>query len=281
MKTLEQVIAEHPKSLSGVSAVPHGDYVRKRCPFPQSVRIDGRDGKKHILNVPCGKCLYCRERKAFEWYSRFVAEQSKSKYCYFVTLTYSDDHVRFLTIRDAQLFFKRLRSAGMKFRYSLIGEYGPRTVRAHYHILMFVDSFDGHDISTAELFKEVLTYYWKKGFVTTSLPTGNHMKYIAKYSSKMFVDTDTVRSCSLKPAIGSSEFMDHIMNCYLEDGEKVYKFTADGDVIVPTRLIQKYREDKKIFSDYSLTPVEYDRKLLERYRYDLERAYNSFVARKL
>lgn len=58
----------------------------------------------------------------------------------FVTLTYDDEHLPkdgSVSIRDMQLFIKRLRKQGYKFRYYLVGEYGDQTYRPHYHLALF------------------------------------------------------------------------------------------------------------------------------------------------
>lgn len=58
----------------------------------------------------------------------------------FVTLTYDDAHLPqdgCVSIRAMQLFIKRLRKQGHKFRYYLVGEYGDNTYRPHYHLALF------------------------------------------------------------------------------------------------------------------------------------------------
>jgi len=64
----------------------------------------------------------------------------------FVTLTYSDENLPFsedmypiLCKRDVQLWLKRLRKrfANKEIRYYLAGEYGPKTRRPHYHVILF------------------------------------------------------------------------------------------------------------------------------------------------
>lgn len=59
----------------------------------------------------------------------------------FLTLTYREPpgggppHV--LQKRHLQTFFKRLRYEGIVLSYLAAGEYGERTLRAHYHVLLF------------------------------------------------------------------------------------------------------------------------------------------------
>jgi hypothetical protein len=63
-----------------------------------------------------------------------------------VTLTYDTTHVPLsdrgymsLSKRDCQLFFKRLRKAMplLRFKYIVAGEYGSKTHRPHYHVVLF------------------------------------------------------------------------------------------------------------------------------------------------
>lgn len=57
----------------------------------------------------------------------------------FLTLTYDDEHVPkngSVNPRHLQLFMKRLRKK-QPFRYFAVGEYGPQTLRPHYHAILF------------------------------------------------------------------------------------------------------------------------------------------------
>jgi hypothetical protein len=66
-----------------------------------------------------------------------------SLFTYFVTLTYSPADIPpmgSLQKRDCQLFLKRLRkNTKLKLRYFLVGEYGEKNQRPHYHCLIFSD----------------------------------------------------------------------------------------------------------------------------------------------
>ena len=117
--------------------------------------------------VPCGRCINCQMQKRKDMSVRLAHEASQHENCCFLTLTYNDDNVpttdwnaigcprkQFdnglgslpsLTLfpRDVQLFMKRLRRRleyhyGVKgIRYFAVGEYGGRTHRPHYHVLIF------------------------------------------------------------------------------------------------------------------------------------------------
>lgn len=45
------------------------------------------------MYVPCGECDVCRAHKSSVWTQRLEAERKSHKYCFFITLTYSDDYL--------------------------------------------------------------------------------------------------------------------------------------------------------------------------------------------
>lgn len=62
----------------------------------------------------------------------------------FLTLTYDDKHLpidQCVSVRELQLFYKRLRKADFQFRYLGCGEYGDENGRPHYHSIMFGQTF--------------------------------------------------------------------------------------------------------------------------------------------
>lgn len=100
---------------------------------------------KHEIYVPCGRCAFCAVQKRSDWALRLHYEAKKHVGSKFVTLTYANPHLKWangvpqLDKRDLQLFFKRYRKTGNKMRYYAVGEYGSKTYRPHYHVIMFGD----------------------------------------------------------------------------------------------------------------------------------------------
>lgn len=94
----------------------------------------------HLLEVPCGKCLACLSGRRSDWAFRLEQEYKHSQGAVFVTLTY---HPKFcpdfgLSKGHVQDYLKRLRKAyGDKLRYFAVGEYGTKTGRPHYHLIIF------------------------------------------------------------------------------------------------------------------------------------------------
>lgn len=102
--------------------------------IPRDIYPDG-------LEVPCGKCLNCRIQKRKEWALRCYHELSYHDRSSFVTLTYDEDHVPdnySLSKHHVQKWLKRLRKQMTNsLKYFLCGEYGSRTLRPHYHALLY------------------------------------------------------------------------------------------------------------------------------------------------
>lgn len=132
----------------------------------------------HTFLHPCGQCMVCRIQKRDEWAIRIILESQQHEQTLFVTLTYDSDNYpedQSLSKRELQLFVKRLRkNTNEKFRYFACGEYGGKTGRAHYHLVLF-GLRDYRWIEKS----------WNKGFVDVKLfEAGKHAAYVAKYTTK-------------------------------------------------------------------------------------------------
>lgn len=172
--------------------------------------------------VPCGKCLPCLVRRQQDWTFRLQKERDVSSACHFITLTYDDSTVpretmdngrdiNVLRKKDLQLWIKRLRKHihPARVRYFACGEYGSKTLRPHYHIILynFPSSID---------LKKVCDKTWTLGFNIVKDAHNNCFHYVAKYCTmKMdlpkFLLRRSVRPfslCSTKPALGSAYLTD-------------------------------------------------------------------------
>lgn len=100
---------------------------------------------KQDIVVPCGNCAFCGATKRSDWATRIHYESKLHLVKKFITLTYADSHLVWkngtsqLHKAHLQLFFKRVRRAGYRLRYYAVGEYGSKTYRPHYHVLLFGD----------------------------------------------------------------------------------------------------------------------------------------------
>lgn len=103
--------------------------------------------------VPCRKCTLCRQRKKEEWSVRAVSEMHGCKDVpVFVTLTFKQKFLgnNRLEKKPLQDFLKRLRTwlsnhGYSSFRYVGCGEYGRKTLRKHYHLILY-DFMPGKNI---------------------------------------------------------------------------------------------------------------------------------------
>lgn len=159
--------------------------------------------------IPCGRCVGCRLERARQWGMRCLHEKKLWKSSYFVTLTYSDEFLPLggsLSLRDVQLFMKRLRKAknsttNNPVRFFLAGEYGDENYRPHYHALLFNVKFEDLRPWTKNARGEQLyisgelSELWSvdgsaMGHVSLGEVTFDSAVYCAKYAMKKLNITD-------------------------------------------------------------------------------------------
>jgi hypothetical protein len=174
------------------------------------------------FRVPCGKCLPCQKKRRSEWSLRLEHEYLFSDSAFFITLTYNDHHIprtkegyQTLHKRDLQLYIKRLRNEHTKniseiskeinkectakpLRYYAVGEYGHKTRRPHYHLILF--NYDIKNLAP-------LSNQWKFGFSDIGSVTSASINYVTKYMFKQFNRKTDKRTppfslMSKKPIIG-------------------------------------------------------------------------------
>lgn len=131
-------------------------------------------------------------RRANQWIFRIQQEMKSAISAHFITLTYSDNNVPVtsnvdfegtiqtvmtLQKRDVQLFMKRLRdkqsNSCAKIKYYCAGEYGGRTRRPHYHIILL----------NAETVPSIQNS-WLLGDIYFGEVTPQSIAYTAKYLQK-------------------------------------------------------------------------------------------------
>lgn len=99
--------------------------------------------------LPCRSCIGCKTDYTKEWGLRGTLEARQYENNYFITLTYNnqnlpyneqglptlckDDITKF--VNSLRKHFERLGHFGIK--YIIAGEYGSKTKRPHYHLIMF------------------------------------------------------------------------------------------------------------------------------------------------
>lgn len=139
--------------------------------------------------VACGQCIGCRAARARSWALRCMHESSLHARNSFVTLTYSPSMLPkdgSLDVRDWQLFAKRVRRTMGSFRFLSCGEYGARSLRPHFHALIFGHDFshDRIDINKKLYTSPTLERLWGKGMVSVGPVVYQTAAYVANYILK-------------------------------------------------------------------------------------------------
>lgn len=153
--------------------------------------------------VPCGHCELCKSTKVEGFAHRCLLEsQMYDRAPWFITLTYDDRHLpkKGSTPKHIELFLKKFRSRfdyygiDYKIRYVAVSEYGSKSKRIHYHILMW-------NLPKWKYFqlRRYVRKSWNMGFVYVSQVSSNYIvkgtghklskpekcfEYVAKYIAK-------------------------------------------------------------------------------------------------
>lgn len=210
---------------------------------------------KGSIPVPCGKCPVCLGKRISSWSFRLMQEYKISSSAHFLTLTYDTATVPItkngfmgLNKRDVQLFLKRLRKAndlkGVKpqqsIKYYCVGEYGGRTKRPHYHIIIF-----NCDI-------KLIQSAWQKGSVhygkVSEASVGYTMKYISKPSKvPMHRNDDRDREFSLmSKGLGLSYLSEKMIRWHRADIDNRMYCMVEGDKKIS--MPRYYKE--KVYNEY-------------------------------
>lgn len=169
-----------------------------KCSNPYFPRTRGEDGSviPTFEAYGCGKCLMCISKRFALITTRARIEAgAHSNYC-MLTLTYSGEALpeNYSLVReDMVLFMKRLRylicsnsgEVGV-IRALYCGEYGGRTGRPHYHVLLF--GAGAYSVFGDKLFGTIVDEAWGHGFVHVEEVPDTRFGYIAKYQAKLLVE---------------------------------------------------------------------------------------------
>lgn len=140
------------------------------------------------LQLPCGRCVGCRMKRARDWAIRCVHESQCWNSNVFVTLTYDESkYDPSLNYRDFQLFMRRLRKSRPleRIRFFCCGEYGDINLRPHFHALLFNCSFRDPSKIGESLFRSPeLERLWPAGMSSFGDVTFQSAGYVARYSMK-------------------------------------------------------------------------------------------------
>lgn len=263
---------------------------------------------------PCGRCPHCLSRRASGWGFRLARECSVSSSAYFITFTYDNSSAPLSVSRrlslyppHIQLFMKKLRHRNeSKLKYYCAGEYGGKTFRPHYHMILFnsvLDTFippqvaysiksgliplDGQYHITGSL--------WEYGFITIGQVTDASTAYTLKYISKtsrvpQYKGDDRCPEFSLmSKGLGISYVTDAMKKWHKDDLlKRVFCNLEDGKKISMPRYYKDKIYDRDERNDISAmapdcTPIDFQTAsdtVLNSYAKDMgamSQAYNRFA----
>lgn len=246
------------------------------CPRNNNININNYDSNYFIDSLgncfcmfvacACGKCVLCRDKKASEWSVRCIAENLSSHSCpYFVTLTYNNLFLPDCLLKsDVQNFFKRLRvnlfNAGfdVNIRYVACGEYGSKTKRPHYHLLIWnLPLMSNHQL--LQIIQRAWSLRGKSlGFCYLGKVERGGVNYVLKYMRKPLNDEienifyPNFMLASRRPAIGKNYAMS-LRDYYINNPQDMtFQITdiftgVSSKTSIPSYFKQLYFPDRSKF----------------------------------
>lgn len=245
----------HPLLAVKLGAKPDGKAIIKLLSkshiYDNIASIENKYGKDNVLLLPCGHCSGCKLDYRKSWAVRCCCESLYHQFSVFVTLTYDDKHCPDkLKKSDLQSFIKSIRNLGFKFRYFACGEYGSKTHRPHYHIVMFGFNpgdmvYDADSSNKFAIFRsKLVSEAWNKGLVTVQHFEPGCAAYVAGYVDKKMSKDDGFLLMSKRPGLGYQYAMEHL--------DKIYKYDQLVDnfgsykIVKPPRFFDKLAEKEGI-----------------------------------
>lgn len=152
-----------------------------------------RKVESNYYTLPCGKCPNCYARRISGWSFRLMEEEKISSSSYFITLTYENPPMTengFMTLKksDFQNFMKRLRKINSEeLKYFACGEYGSKTMRPHYHAIIFNANPDTIEKAWKLKLKSIGHVHYGQA---SKASVGYTLKYMSKTSKVPFHDRD-------------------------------------------------------------------------------------------
>ena len=114
-----------------------------------------------------------------------------------------DNRIPYCNTSDCQKFLKRLRfhsknKYNEEIRFYGVSEYGPRTYRPHWHLLLFFNSDE-----LTSVIQQLVSESWSYGRTTCELSRGGSASYVASYVNSnvclpsLYLQHKEIRACSL------------------------------------------------------------------------------------
>lgn len=228
--------------------------------------------------IPCKKCWACQLNYSAEWATRIMLEAKKDECNWFITLTYDDVHLPIAekielpknkknpngkiyendgtwtgTLYEQHMItflntlrkdFERRGYEGIKYFYC--GEYGEKTHRPHYHIILLhcpleIKEFYNCHVDTnykAHWKSHQLEKWWKYGILDIAELEWSCAAYVARYcAKKISFDTDKTEYYEngkmpefirMSKGIGFDYFKENLHKIY--DTDEIIMRTVQGNI---------------------------------------------------
>ena len=142
-----------------------------------------------------------------------------------------DNRIPYCNMSDIQLFFKRLRffvnkECNEKICYYVVCEYGPRTYRPHWHLLLFFNS-----PQLTETISQYVSKAWSYGDTTCSLSRGGSASYVASYvNSSVCLPSLYVQHKEIRPRSAHSKGFS--VNNLFPQQASIYELEKMSDILL-------------------------------------------------
>lgn len=187
------------------------------CTSPVILKVSNARKNRQWVTVGCGKCDDCKRRYQNDWSIRLANECDCWENVWFITLTYRDECVPYVVdkltgevhnsvckehvqrwLKKFRINYLRLHGEIVHLKYWLTSEYGPRTLRPHYHMLIFgLDYYEVMDL--CNLWLEDYGYYVCKKVDKSRGSSFAVSRYVSKYCSKGSFENPFVAKKLVKP----------------------------------------------------------------------------------
>lgn len=169
-----------------------------------------------------------------------------AKTAYFVTLTYSDEFIPengLLVKEHLQNFMKRVRRDNvLPMKYYAVGEYGEKSLRPHYHAIMF----NVRDYN-------IITSKWDFGFIQIGQVNDASIHYVTKYviTHKSQDKSKMIPPSKIKGGNSFSLISKGLGKSYVDNNEKWHKSGLKSYVINNgyKQALPRYYADKMFNND--------------------------------
>jgi hypothetical protein len=161
-----------------------------------------------------------------------------------------NNKIPYCNISDCQKFFKRLRfhiknKYNEEIRHYSVSEYGPRTYRPHWHLLLFFNSDE-----VAKVISQCVSESWSYGNTNCELSRGGSSSYVASYvNSTICIPTLYLQHKEIRARTLHSKGYG-VNHVFPREG-KIYEIEKISDILLNGECISVNGEAKKVFPSRS------------------------------